>query len=152
MKVTVESCLKKVDNRFKLVLLAAKRAKDLDRGARPAVAREDDKSTIIAMREISEEAISLESLENITKSNIVNRNNEMLIEEEEEFFDAEDMDDSEEDRSNGIDDMDDSDEEYEEQSDEIEDEDDSSDTEDDTYSESNDVFDEDDIYTKDNNK
>lgn len=89
MKVTVESCLKKVDNRFKLVLMAAKRAKDLDRGAKPAVAREDDKSTIVAMREISEEAISLESLENITKSNIVNRNNEMQIDDEEEFYDNE---------------------------------------------------------------
>ena len=87
MKVTVESCLKKVDNRFKLVLMAAKRAKDLDRGARPAVAREDDKSTIIAMREISEEAISLESLEYITKSNIINRNDEMQIDDEEEFED-----------------------------------------------------------------
>ena len=87
MKVTVESCLKKVDNRFKLVLMAAKRAKDLDRGARPAVAREDDKSTIIAMREISEEAISLANLEEITRSNIVNTNNEMQIDDEEEFED-----------------------------------------------------------------
>ena len=87
MRVTVESCLKKVDNRFKLVLMAAKRAKDLDRGAKPAVAREDDKSTIVAMREISEEAISLASLEEITRSNIVNRNNEMQIDDEEEFED-----------------------------------------------------------------
>lgn len=107
MKVSVESCLKKVDNRFKLVLLASKRAKDIDRGARPAVARDDDKSTVIAMREISEEAISLDSLESITKSNIVNRNNEMLIEEEEELFDAEDMADSEDDISEEIDDSDD---------------------------------------------
>lgn len=127
MRVTVESCLKKIDNRFKLVLLASKRAKDIDRGARPAVAREDDKSTIIAMREISEEAISLESLENITKSNIVNRNNEMLIEEEEEFFDAKDMDDSEEDRSEELDNLDDTEnddiesEYYDEKDDESED-------------------------------
>ena len=97
MKVTVESCLAKVDNRFKLVLMAAKRAKDLDRGARPAVAREDDKSTIVAMREISEEAISLDSLENITRSNIVNRNNEMQVDEEEEFFDTEANDDDNDD-------------------------------------------------------
>ena len=96
MKVTVESCLEKVNNRFKLVLMAAKRAKDLDRGARAAVSRDDDKSTIVAMREISEEAISLENLENITKSNIVNRNNEMLVDDEEDFVDnsrEEDIDD-----------------------------------------------------------
>lgn len=115
MRVTVESCLKKVDNRFKLVLLAAKRAKDLDRGAKPAVAKEDDKTTIIAMREIAEEAISLESLENITKSNIVNRNNEMLIEEEEEFYDANaDEDDYIDDEDDDIneEDEEDMDEEY----------------------------------------
>ena len=115
MRVTVESCLKKVDNRFKLVLLAAKRAKDLDRGAKPAVAKEDDKTTIIAMREIAEEAISLESLENITKSNIVNRNNEMLIEEEEEFYDANaDEDDYMDDEDDDIneEDEEDMDEEY----------------------------------------
>ncbi len=82
MKVTVESCLKRVDNRFKLVLLASKRAKDLDRGARSAVPRDDDKPTIIAMREIAEDAISLDSLENITRSNIVNRNNEMQVEDD----------------------------------------------------------------------
>ncbi len=115
MKVTVESCLKKVDNRFKLVLLAAKRAKDLDRGARPTVAREDDKSTIIAMREISEEAISLESLENITRSNIVNRNNEMQIEEEEELYDAETINADNVDEDDDIDDS-----EYDEESAEYE--------------------------------
>lgn len=95
MEVTVESCLKRVDNRFKLVLLAAKRAKDLDRGARAAVARDNDKSTIVAMREISEDAISLETLENITRSNIVNGNNEMLIDEEEDFLDNEEIEESE---------------------------------------------------------
>ncbi|MBR1943872.1 MAG: DNA-directed RNA polymerase subunit omega [Alphaproteobacteria bacterium] len=95
MEVTVESCLKRVDNRFKLVLLAAKRAKDLDRGARAAVARDNDKSTIVAMREISEDAISLETLENITRSNIVNGNNEMLIDEEEDFINNEEIEESE---------------------------------------------------------
>ena len=97
MKVTVESCLEKVDNRFKLVLMAAKRAKDLDRGAKPAVARDDDKSTIVAMREISEEAISLENLEHMTRSNIVNRNNEMQIDDEDEFIDNESLENSEDD-------------------------------------------------------
>ncbi len=113
MKVTVESCLEKVDNRFKLVLMAAKRAKDLDRGARPAVARDDDKSTIVAMREISEEAISLENLEYMTRNNIVNRNNEMQIDDEDEFMDNESLENNEDD------DMDDDDIDDETYDDEI---------------------------------
>ena len=108
MKVTVESCLKKIDNRFKLVLMASKRAKDLERGARATVARDDDKSTIIAMREIAEEAISLDSLENITRSNIVNRNNEMQIEEEDFYNNDEVIDDSDDDMEDDVDADDDS--------------------------------------------
>ena len=70
-RVTVEDCIEKVNNRFKLVLMAAKRAKDLERGARASVARDNDKSTIIALREIAEEAISLEGLESIAKQSVV---------------------------------------------------------------------------------
>ncbi len=53
-RVTVEDCLDKVDNRFDLVLAAAKRARDLTRGADPRVALENDKPTVLALREIAE--------------------------------------------------------------------------------------------------
>lgn len=52
-RVTVEDCLDNVDNRFQLVLVAAKRARQLTSGAEPCVARENDKATVLALREIA---------------------------------------------------------------------------------------------------
>lgn len=66
-RVTVEDCIEKVPNRFELVLMAAKRAKDIERGAMPSISRDNDKSTIIALREIAEETISLEGLKELAK-------------------------------------------------------------------------------------
>ena len=54
-RVTVEDCLQKINNRFELVLVAAKRAKQLAKeGATPLVPLEGDKATVIALREIAE--------------------------------------------------------------------------------------------------
>ena len=53
-RVTVEDCLENVDNRFQLVLVATKRARQLGLGAEPTVARANDKTTVIALREIAE--------------------------------------------------------------------------------------------------
>lgn len=66
-RVTVEDCIEKVDNRFELVLMAAKRAKDLEKGAIPSIQRENDKSTIVALREIAGETISLDGLRELAK-------------------------------------------------------------------------------------
>lgn len=53
-RITVEDCLDNVDNRFELVLLAAKRARQLESGeAEPTVDWENDKSTVVALREIA---------------------------------------------------------------------------------------------------
>ncbi len=53
-RVTVEDCLEHVDNRFELVMLAAKRARDIAiRGAQPMVEWENDKPTVVALREIA---------------------------------------------------------------------------------------------------
>ena len=53
-RITVEDCLENVDNRFELVLLAAKRARQLMRGSADAtVAWENDKATVVALREIA---------------------------------------------------------------------------------------------------
>lgn len=53
-RVTVEDSLAKVANRFELVLLAAKRARDISMGAEPMVPEEKDKPTVIALREIAD--------------------------------------------------------------------------------------------------
>jgi DNA-directed RNA polymerase subunit omega len=52
-RITVEDCLENVDNRFQLVLVAAKRARQLTLGAEPCVPREHDKPTVLALREIA---------------------------------------------------------------------------------------------------
>ena len=53
-RVTVEDCLDKVENRFQLVLVATKRARQLANGVMPLVDWENDKPTIVALREIAE--------------------------------------------------------------------------------------------------
>ncbi len=53
-RVTVEDCLTKVDNRFQLVLVATKRARQISMGSTPFVPEENDKPTVIALREIAE--------------------------------------------------------------------------------------------------
>ena len=61
-RVTVEDCLDYVDNRFELVLLATKRARQLTYGVEALVPEENDKPTVIALREIAEGLISKEIL------------------------------------------------------------------------------------------
>ncbi|HWP99740.1 MAG TPA: DNA-directed RNA polymerase subunit omega [Vicinamibacterales bacterium] len=58
-RITVEDCLAKVPNRFELVLLAARRAKGLLKGARPLV-ESDNKEVVTALREIAEGKVRLE--------------------------------------------------------------------------------------------
>ncbi|RLA18225.1 MAG: DNA-directed RNA polymerase subunit omega [Gammaproteobacteria bacterium] len=52
-RITVEDCLEQVDNRFNLVLIASKRARQISRGKEPLVEIEQDKATVIALREIA---------------------------------------------------------------------------------------------------
>jgi DNA-directed RNA polymerase subunit omega len=52
-RITVEDCVERLDNRFELVLLATKRARQIARGAAPMVDEERDKPTVIALREIA---------------------------------------------------------------------------------------------------
>jgi DNA-directed RNA polymerase subunit omega len=59
-RVTVEDCLDNVDNRFHLVLLASKRARQLANGADPFVERENDKPTVMALREIAKNLVNQE--------------------------------------------------------------------------------------------
>ena len=57
-RITVEDCLAKVPNRFQLVLLGARRAKQLLKGARPLV-ESDNKEVVAALREIAEGKVTM---------------------------------------------------------------------------------------------
>ncbi len=62
-RITVEDCLQNVDNLFQLVLVAAKRARRLANGAEPTVDLENDKPTVVALREIAAGNITADLLE-----------------------------------------------------------------------------------------
>ena len=63
-RVTVEDCLENVENRFELVMLGTRRARQLSTGGKdPLVAEENDKPTVIALREIAEGLINREALD-----------------------------------------------------------------------------------------
>jgi DNA-directed RNA polymerase subunit omega len=66
-RITVEDCIERVGNRFELVLLATKRARQITRGATPLVDIENDKPTVIALREIAEGKIDPAILDDIIR-------------------------------------------------------------------------------------
>ena len=62
-RVTVEDCVKKIPNRFDLVLLAAQRAREISSGAELTVDRDNDKNSVVSLREIADETVSLNALQ-----------------------------------------------------------------------------------------
>jgi len=66
-RITIEDCLKNIDNHFDLVLVAAKRARRLANGADSLVEMENDKPTVIALREIADGLINAEILEQMAQ-------------------------------------------------------------------------------------
>lgn len=64
-RITVEDCLPNVANRFDLVLLASKRARQIAMGSRPLVDAQNDKPTVLALREIADGLMSHETCDAI---------------------------------------------------------------------------------------
>jgi DNA-directed RNA polymerase subunit omega len=64
-RITVEDCLDNVENIFEMVLVAAKRARRIAHGADPMVELENDKPTVVALREIAEGLVTSSILEEI---------------------------------------------------------------------------------------
>jgi len=63
-RITVEDCIDKFPSRFELVLIASNRARKLHAGENPTVEIDNDKNTVIALREIAEETITSDQLKN----------------------------------------------------------------------------------------
>lgn len=66
-RVTVEDCLDNVDNRFELVLVAAKRARQFEMGQDPKIPWENDKPTVVALREIADGHTNASILKEVAK-------------------------------------------------------------------------------------
>lgn len=62
-RVTVEDCVDKIPNRYDLVLISAQRARDISSGAPLCVDRDNDKNSVVALREIAENKVSIEDLQ-----------------------------------------------------------------------------------------
>tara|TARA_B100000686_G_scaffold216558_1_gene223515 strand:- start:345 stop:608 length:264 start_codon:yes stop_codon:yes gene_type:complete len=76
-RVTVEDCLGNLRNRYELVLLASKRARQIVLGSDPLVPEDNDKPTVIALREIAENLVTNDNIDKINKSD----NDEELAED-----------------------------------------------------------------------
>jgi DNA-directed RNA polymerase subunit omega len=90
-RVTVEDCIVNVTNRFELVLLASKRAREIAAGAPITVARDNDKNPVVALREISEDSVSIYTLrENLIKG----LQKHVFVDDHESELDEDDKDES----------------------------------------------------------
>ena len=79
-RITVEDCIDKFPSRFELVLVASQRARKLYSGENPTVEKDNDKNTVIALREIAESTISVEAM----KENVIQEYQTITISDEEE--------------------------------------------------------------------
>ena len=89
-RVTVEDCIEKVPNRFELVMMASQRARKIGSGASLTVDRDNDKNPVVALREIADETILTEELE----EDLI-RNNQRVIAIDDDGEDVIDMMDGE---------------------------------------------------------
>lgn len=80
-RVTVEDCIDKIPNRYELLMVAAQRARDIGSGSSLTVARDNDKNTVVALREIADETICIEELQ---KSLVIGLQKYVEVEEPEE--------------------------------------------------------------------
>ena len=62
-RITVEDCLEKIDSQYDLVLLARERTSQLNSGEKPLVAEDNDKNTVISLREIGDGKVSIKTIE-----------------------------------------------------------------------------------------
>ena len=93
-RITVEDCLEKIDSQYDLVLLAKERTSQLNAGGPSLVPQDNDKNTVIALREIGEGKISIKTLEDSAING--------LRKQQEETRDLEDVDDVSEDNFDKI--------------------------------------------------
>lgn len=77
-RITVEDCLEVVDNRFELVLMATKRARQLAKGATAALDGHNDKPTVLALREIADRKVDQTMIDEIDKQERERKEREAL--------------------------------------------------------------------------
>ena len=91
-RITVEDCLSKIDNQYDLVLLAKERASQLNAGGKPLVPENNDKNTVISLREIGGGKISIKTIEDSAINKLRKAQNEPTELEDSEIETVDDFD------------------------------------------------------------
>ena len=90
-RITVEDCLEKIDSQYDLVLLAKERTSQLNAGEKALVSQDNDKNTVIALREIGDGKISLKTLEDAAINKLrkiksqIKESEDLEIDQEDDF-------------------------------------------------------------------
>jgi DNA-directed RNA polymerase subunit omega len=84
-RITVEDCLQNIDNRFDLVVTAARRARQIANGAQPLVNAESDKPTVVALREIAQGLVTEQLLAEVAEQERLAREQEAIRRAAQEF-------------------------------------------------------------------
>ena len=82
-RVTVEDCVKVIESRFELILIAAERSRILSKGADPLLDRDRDKNPVVALREIAENILDLEQTKETLVKGLQKYHEEVLTEPDE---------------------------------------------------------------------
>ena len=88
-RVTVEDCVKVVESRFELILIASERSRILSKGSQPLLDRDRDKNPVVALREIAEGLLDLEATKDTLVKGLQKYHEEVLTEPNEEENDKE---------------------------------------------------------------
>jgi DNA-directed RNA polymerase subunit omega len=91
-RITVEDCLKKIDSQYDLVLLAKERTSQLNTGEKPLVPEDNDKNTVLSLREIGEGKISLKTVEDSAINKLRKTKNETKEAEDSDLEQEDDFD------------------------------------------------------------
>ena len=86
-RVTVEDCIKVIENRFELILIASERAKTLAKGVEPLLERDRDKNPVVALREIAENFLDLDATKSDLVKGLQKVHEEVLVEPDEKILD-----------------------------------------------------------------
>ena len=97
-RITVEDCIDKFPSRFELVLVASNRARKLYSGENPTVEIDNDKNTVIALREIADETLTIDQL----KNDLIEEYQTNTFSEDEEINELEDKSDESESETNEL--------------------------------------------------
>ena len=87
-RVTVEDCVKVIESRFELILIAAERSRILSKGAEPLLDRDRDKNPVVALREIAEKKLDLEQTKDTLVKGLQKYHEEVLTEPHEDEVDT----------------------------------------------------------------